>query len=590
MVVSNTMRRVSSRQRLVSWDAFDATAVSVSDFDSNKSPFSCNDEDEESYETARSSSLSLSISGEEICHDNTDIEINNNSSRRRKRDRKSFRSPVDQASTVQTSPSIIPSYSWEINKPSIKLNSLIDDLHIDIFSFLDLPSLRSIMSVNRQYRQLILSNDCMSSLWMEYCNKYWCFRRQETDYQYPQLLPPLKLIDNFNIPIAAPGSPLTISLGDSENNKTNLSLLLSLTPKVFPTCVDEDLIKIRMRYRHYEGKLIQFYQDAKTGHSLVRYIGPINQGDRCIRSNHPLPRPSSSMSSSDRSDSESISNNSIGGISAVLLGGNQHFDSYRPFLMNFLRRGSKSSCLSSPSISFDSNPFVVPFVDNCNSENNNTAVNVTPRFISYYEVSILKLDEDENDGTHNNTIDQLNSTSNNNRDCVAVGVATESFHVHSRMPGWDRQSFGYHGDDGGIFHSSGGMLKAYGPKFGLGDNVGCGIDYISKGIFYTLNGNFLGYAFTDIDNIILSNNLFPVVGLDTNHPIHLNFGTDDEAFQFNLSTFIMKHEEIVKSKFKCNEADSKRSGGDVISRSGLRRQKRMSFSGRRNYRDQKEEI
>jgi len=237
--------------------------------------------------------------------------------------------------------------------------------------------------------------------------------------------------------------------------------------------------------------------------------------------------------------------------------------------------------------------------------NANANVNVTPRFISYYEVNILKMNEDDNDEDNNANTAPLMRTSlrpinNNNNDCVAVGLATESFRVHSRMPGWDRQSFGYHGDDGGIFHSSGGMLKSYGPKFGPGDTVGCGIDYISKGIFYTLNGKFLGYAFKDIDSSVLQTDLYPVVGLDTNCPIHVNFGTDNEAFQFDLSDHIMKHEGIIKSKYSMDvlysgtttcttstttEVSANKKSNTTARPSSLLRQKRRSFSRRINHRD-----
>jgi hypothetical protein len=643
------MRRVCSRQRLVSWDAFDATAVSVTDdtnFDdvNGSSSFSCYvvEDEEESYITAQSSSYdSLSTLGEGTDKDNKDD--NDNTSRRRKRDRKSFRSSAQRIIGTTSSkvivPTIIPSYSWEISKPSsssssikIKFDNLIDDLHIGIFSFLDLPSLRSVMSINRHYRQLMLSNDARSSLWVDHCQKLWHIITRRQQQQGPP-----KLIDNFRLPIAA-----TTMTNNASTSTTNISLLLSLTPTLFPTCVDKDLTTTRMqRYRLQneddDPPVIQFYQDTNTGHSLVKYTGPVGQGDRCIRSNHPLPRPSSrrmppSSSSSNRS---STNNSSIGGFGAALLGGNQHFDPHRPFLMNLLRCGSKSmmgdngrynmkssssSFSSLTSSSFDFNPFVVPFVDkssNVNNNNNNVNVNanananananvnVTPRFISYYEVNILKMNEDDNDEDNNANTAPLMRTSlrpinNNNNDCVAVGLATESFRVHSRMPGWDRQSFGYHGDDGGIFHSSGGMLKSYGPKFGPGDTVGCGIDYISKGIFYTLNGKFLGYAFKDIDSSVLQTDLYPVVGLDTNCPIHVNFGTDNEAFQFDLSDHIMKHEGIIKSKYSMDvlysgtttcttstttEVSANKKSNTTARPSSLLRQKRRSFSRRINHRD-----
>ena len=40
-----------------------------------------------------------------------------------------------------------------------------------------------------------------------------------------------------------------------------------------------------------------------------------------------------------------------------------------------------------------------------------------------------------------------------------------------RLPGWDKHSYGYHGDDGHSFCSSGQGQK-YGPTFTTGDVVG----------------------------------------------------------------------------------------------------------------------
>ena len=77
----------------------------------------------------------------------------------------------------------------------------------------------------------------------------------------------------------------------------------------------------------------------------------------------------------------------------------------------------------------------------------------------------------------------------------------------SRLPGWETNSWGYHGDDGYSFAS---QLdgQAYGPQFTskslylsvvtwlncvkAGDVIGCGIDYRKGQAFYTKNGAFLG--------------------------------------------------------------------------------------------------
>lgn len=42
-------------------------------------------------------------------------------------------------------------------------------------------------------------------------------------------------------------------------------------------------------------------------------------------------------------------------------------------------------------------------------------------------------------------------------DCVAVGLASTRFQRRQRLPGWDEESYGYHGDDGAIFHGRGNL-------------------------------------------------------------------------------------------------------------------------------------
>lgn len=381
-----------------------------------------------------------------------------------------------------------------------------------------------------------------------------------------------------------------------------------------------------------DDQLIQYYRDKVTGRSLARYTGHVGQGDRCLRSDCPMPRPSRSRSPCRSDACASTKNDNDSNISrrkptncfgASFFGSHHlHIDPQHSFLFSFLqRRGSKSksvkgngnkssnsltsSYASLPSLSaHEWTPFVVPFIDNSSiNDSGITTVNVTPRFISYYEVSILKPGEGNNDADlllQPQGPSPVYRTSHN--DCVAVGVATKDFQVHSRMPGWDRQSFGYHGDDGGIFHATGGMLKQFGPKFGSGDTIGCGIDYLSKGIFYTLNGKFLGYAWDNISEAILEKDLYPVVGLDTNCPVHLNWGHSG-PFQFDLSKFIQKHEGRVLATYSpegnfCpgddddaaittatstnSAASNKKSGRSFPGLSPSRRHRR-GFGGRQNH-------
>ncbi len=79
------------------------------------------------------------------------------------------------------------------------------------------------------------------------------------------------------------------------------------------------------------------------------------------------------------------------------------------------------------------------------------------------------------------------------------------------------------------------MVSQYGPLFGPGDTVGCGLEYSSRRIFFVWNGNFLGYAFDEISEDVIDSGLFPTVGVDTECPLHINFG--DQPFKFDLRGF-----------------------------------------------------
>ncbi|KAL3902206.1 MAG: hypothetical protein SGPRY_012176, partial [Prymnesium sp.] len=114
-------------------------------------------------------------------------------------------------------------------------------------------------------------------------------------------------------------------------------------------------------------------------------------------------------------------------------------------------------------------------------------------------------------------------------DCVAIGLASSDFPLHGRQPGWDSHSFGYHSDDGRLFHGSGTRTRAAWPCFKSGDVVGCGVSLITLQIFYTLNGHFLGVPFKASKCHLP---LYPVVGIDSHVEISLNLG--QQPFMFNL--------------------------------------------------------
>jgi hypothetical protein len=188
------------------------------------------------------------------------------------------------------------------------------------------------------------------------------------------------------------------------------------------------------------------------------------------------------------------------------------------------------------------NPFAAPFVVQSGSQ-----VHLTPRLIAYYEVSILDPPSLTTDTrTEPNPFETGEFCGDYIPPCVAVGLATDQFSLYSAVPGWEPNSFGYHGDDGGIYHETGSWaIRQYGPLFGAGDTVGCGIDYLNRAIFFTLNGQFMGYAFESLRLPALLQDLYPTVGLiNTNWPIQLNFGCE-RPFVFDLATMIAEQKEAV---------------------------------------------
>ena len=101
-----------------------------------------------------------------------------------------------------------------------------------------------------------------------------------------------------------------------------------------------------------------------------------------------------------------------------------------------------------------------------NSDHSMTIISsVTPRSVAYYEILITHASITPTSSTtyippsfNHINLDTTTTTNNNTSssvECIAIGLATNEFRSQEKLPGWDYSSYGYHGDDGGLFHGNG---------------------------------------------------------------------------------------------------------------------------------------
>jgi serine/threonine-protein phosphatase 6 regulatory ankyrin repeat subunit B len=115
--------------------------------------------------------------------------------------------------------------------------------------------------------------------------------------------------------------------------------------------------------------------------------------------------------------------------------------------------------------------------------------------------------------------------------CIGIGFTDEDF-KNNRQPGWESNSYSYHGDDGNLFHEPWMPGIEFGPTFSTNDIVGAGIDHLKQKIFFTKNGKLVGRY---IPNEV-RDTLYPTIGLHSRgEKVEVNFGTKKEQkFAYNL--------------------------------------------------------
>ncbi|KAL2841464.1 hypothetical protein BJX68DRAFT_271096 [Aspergillus pseudodeflectus] len=129
---------------------------------------------------------------------------------------------------------------------------------------------------------------------------------------------------------------------------------------------------------------------------------------------------------------------------------------------------------------------------------------------------------------------------------IGIGFSSSKASVE-RLPGWEQESWAYHGDDGkSFFGESQGQGRQYGPTFGVSDTVGCGVNFSSGCAFFTKNGVFLGNAFRELRNL----KVYPSVGMKKQPPVHLSVNFGKQPFMFDIDGMVKKEKAAIHSEIR----------------------------------------
>ncbi|CAM6038729.1 unnamed protein product [Sphagnum compactum] len=125
----------------------------------------------------------------------------------------------------------------------------------------------------------------------------------------------------------------------------------------------------------------------------------------------------------------------------------------------------------------------------------------------YFEITIID-DVDDGDG-------------------VAIGFTNENF-KKDRIPGWELNTYGYHSDDGKLYHNSGTIaysdkMEQFGRNFDTtstkGDVVGAGINYLERNVYFVKGKKIVGRIPYNLENT-----LYPAIGFwGENVTVNVNF-------------------------------------------------------------------
>ncbi|KAJ9226110.1 hypothetical protein DTO027B5_8095 [Paecilomyces variotii] len=133
---------------------------------------------------------------------------------------------------------------------------------------------------------------------------------------------------------------------------------------------------------------------------------------------------------------------------------------------------------------------------------------------------------------------------------IGIGFSSSKASVE-RLPGWELESWAYHGDDGkSFFGESQGQGRPYGPTFTVNDIIGCGVNFSTGCAFFTKNGVFLGNAFRELRNV----KLYPSVGMKKQPNVHISVNFGQRPFMFDIDGMVKKEKLAIQAEINATSA------------------------------------
>ncbi|EFR02972.1 ran-binding protein 10 [Nannizzia gypsea CBS 118893] len=132
---------------------------------------------------------------------------------------------------------------------------------------------------------------------------------------------------------------------------------------------------------------------------------------------------------------------------------------------------------------------------------------------------------------------------------IGVGFSNNKASLE-RLPGWEQESWAYHGDDGKTFFGDNqSQGRSYGPTFTVNDTIGCGIVFSTGSAFFTKNGSFLGNAFRDLKPA----KLYPCVGMRKQPGAHVRANFGQFPFIFDIDKMMEDEKYHVQRSIQMTE-------------------------------------